>query len=122
MTKHHPVLIALLAGCATGDAPPLDDTDAELARNTPSPGAPGVGDVLYPTLGNGGYDVAHYYLALRHPTAEATQQLSGTVTILARATQALSRFDLDFHGDGFGTVTVDGRRAVAQWDGDELVI
>ena len=125
MTHHHHSLLltTLLAGCALGDTPPLDETDdAELARGTPSPGAAGVGDVLYPTLGNGGYDVAHYHLALRYATAEPTQQLAGTVTILARATQALSRFDLDFHGDGFGAVTVDGRRADAQWDGDELVI
>src|SRR6185436_16468235 len=87
-----------------------------------SPGAPGIGDALYPTLGNGGYDVEHYDLELRYETAEPTQPLDGTVTITARATQALSSFDLDFHGDSYGEITVDGAPAAARWDGDELVI
>ena len=41
----------------------------------------------------------------------AGQPIDGTVTILARATQALSRFDLDFAGQSVGSVAVDGRRA-----------
>jgi aminopeptidase N len=120
---------ALLTGCAVPDEP--DDTDDAVAaatadpearREPPSPGAPGIGDALYPTLGNGGYDVEHYDLALRYETAAPTQALDGTVTITARATQALSRFDLDFHGDSFGAITVDGCAATSEWDGDELVI
>jgi len=95
---------------------------SDESRQEPTPGAPGVGDVLYPTLGNGGYDVQHYALDLRYATAEPTAPLDGTVTITARATQSLSRFDLDFHGDGFEAVRVDGEAAAAEWDGDELVI
>ena len=48
----------------------------------PSPGAPGLGDRLFPRLGNGGYDVQHYDLDLRYATASPTRS-SGTVTILA---------------------------------------
>src|SRR5262245_21771521 len=33
-----------------------------------SPGADGVGDSLFPQLGNGGYDVKHYDLDLRYAT------------------------------------------------------
>lgn len=87
----------------------------------PSPGAPGIGDPLFPTLGNGGYDVQHYDVDVRYGKA-FTDPVEGTVTILARATQALSRFNLDFAGRSVGGVVVNG--APAQWrrDGSELVI
>src|SRR3954451_6656848 len=78
------------------------------AFDRPSPGAAGIGDRLYPTLGNGGYDVQHYDLDLRYATAAPTQGIDGTVTILAVATQSLSQFDLDWAGDSVGKVTVDG--------------
>src|SRR3982751_5343277 len=72
------------------------------AFDRPSPGAAGVGDRLFPQLGNGGYDVQHYDLDLRYATSAPTQSVDGTVTILATATQALSRFDLDFAGQSIG--------------------
>src|SRR3954470_16636987 len=78
------------------------------AFDRPSPGAPGIGDRLYPTLGHGGYDVQHYDLDLRYATAAPSQGIDGTVTIVARATQSLSRFDLDFAGDSVGSVAVNG--------------
>ena len=40
---------------------------AAANHDRPSPGAPGIGDRLFPTLGNGGYDAKHYTLALRYP-------------------------------------------------------
>ena len=59
-----------------------------------SPGAPGAGDPYFPTYGNGGYDVSHYDIRLNYnPTGD---QLSGTTTILAKATQDLTQFNLDF--------------------------
>jgi aminopeptidase N len=88
----------------------------------PSPGAPGLGDRLFPTLGNGGYDVQHYDVNLRYATASPKQSMDGTVTILARATQALSRFDLDFAGASVGGVSVDGAAAKFRREGEELVI
>src|SRR4051812_43645347 len=92
------------------------------AFDRPSPGAPGIGDRLYPTLGNGGYDVQHYDLDLRYATDAPTQGIDGTVTIVAVASQSLSRFDLDFAGDSVGAVSVDGLPARFTPDGDELVI
>src|SRR3954464_6406840 len=93
------------------------------AAGGPSPGAPGVGDRLFPTLGNGGYDVQHYDLDLTYPS-RFTDPVNGTVTILARATQSLSRFDLDFGGKAVGGVKVNGDKAAFRRDADnqELVI
>ena len=75
------------------------------AFDRPSPGAAGIGDRLFPTLGNGGYDVQHYDLDLRYATSAPSQGIDGTVTILAQATQSLSRFNLDFAGDSVGAVS-----------------
>jgi hypothetical protein len=83
----------------------------------PSPGAAGIGDPLFPGLGNGGYDVQHYDLDLRYATSAPSQPIDGTVTIVARATQALSSFNLDFAGQSIGGVSVDGRPA--QWRRDD---
>src|SRR6187200_2682128 len=92
------------------------------AFDRPTPGSAGIGDRLFPTLGNGGYDVKHYDLDLRYETAVPSQGIDGTATIFARATQSLSRFDLDFAGDSVGSVAVNGRPARFARDGDELVI
>ncbi|WP_441248445.1 M1 family metallopeptidase [Kitasatospora sp. McL0602] len=86
----------------------------------PTPGAPGIGDPYYPTYGNGGYDVSHYDLRLKYQPA--TDLLEGTATILATATQDLSRFDLDFALD-VSEVLVNGRPARFAADGvQELVV
>ena len=65
-------------------------------------------------MGNGGYDVAHYDLDLRYATNAPSQSIDGTVTIVARATQDLSRFNLDFAGASVGAVSVNGCRPVAR--------
>ena len=92
------------------------------AADRPSPGAAGIGDRLFPTLGNGGYDVQHYDLELSYATAAPSQGIDGTVTITANATQALSRFDLDFAGDSVGSISVEGQPAKFSRDGQDLVI
>jgi aminopeptidase N len=81
-----------------------------------------MGDPYYPQLGNGGYDALHYDLDLRYATAAPSQGIDGTVTMLARATQSLSRFDLDFSGLGVGSVSVNGRTARFTRSGEDLVI
>jgi aminopeptidase N len=92
------------------------------AGATPSPGPAGIGDPLNPTLGNGGYDVLHYDLDLRYATSDPAQPLDGDETIVARATQSLSSFDLDFGGDAVGAVWVNRRPASFTREGSELVI
>jgi aminopeptidase N len=64
------------------------------AQAAPAPGAPGIGDPYFPEYGNGGYDVSHYDIRLRY--YPDTDRLTGTTTILARSTQELNRFNLDF--------------------------
>src|SRR5262245_1965896 len=95
---------------------------AAANHDRPSPGAPGIGDRLFPTLGNGGYDAKHYTLSLRYPTAERSQTVVGALTMDARATKALSRFNLDFGGDSVSSVRVDGSTAAFRVEGGELVI
>ncbi|TWV32073.1 M1 family metallopeptidase [Streptomyces misionensis] len=85
-----------------------------------SPGAPGIGDPYYPYYGNGGYDVSHYDLRLRYQPK--TDELQGTATILARTTQDLSSFDLDFLLD-VSEVRVNGAKAAFRHaEQHELVI
>jgi aminopeptidase N len=95
---------------------------ARAASPSPSPGAPGVGDRLFPQLGNGGYDAIHYDVDLRYATSAPTQSIDGTVTMLAQATQALSRFDLDFAGQSVGSVSVDGVPATFKRVAEDIVI
>ncbi|HEV7627012.1 MAG TPA: M1 family metallopeptidase [Streptomyces sp.] len=80
----------------------------------PSPGAPGAGDSYYPSYGNGGYDVSHYDLRLKYQPK--TDELAGTATLLARATQELSSFNLDFALD-VSSVRVNGRKAAISTSG-----
>jgi len=85
-----------------------------------TPGSAGLGDPFFPLAGNGGYDVTNYSLVLGYDPA--TRHLDGSATISARATQNLSRFDLDLRGFDIAEVSVDGRPASFTRDGQELVI
>jgi aminopeptidase N len=87
---------------------------------SPTPGAPGVGDPYFPLLGNGGYDVRDYDLTLSYDPA--TDRLDGEARLTAKATQALSAFDLDLQQLEVGSVEVDGRTAAWARDGQELQI
>ncbi len=89
------------------DTAPTDEptTDAE---NTPAleesssdqmlelPGSPGLGDSLFPHLGNGGFDVASYDIALAW--SAITREIVATVTMSASAQEDLTTFNLDFDG------------------------
>ncbi|MGW7268788.1 M1 family metallopeptidase [Streptomyces sp. NPDC054842] len=83
-------------------------------------GAPGAGDPYFTLAGNGGYDVRHYALTLGyHP---GTRHLNGKAVVTARATQRLTRFDLDLKGLKVTGVTVGHEKAAFRRDGQELVI
>ncbi len=85
-----------------------------------SPGSPGLGDPYYPLAGNGGYDVKHY--SLKIDWDQATNRMRSTAVITAKATQNLSRFDLDLRGFSIPRLTVNGERASFRRFGQELVI
>jgi aminopeptidase N len=112
------VVVVGLAGC-TGDKPPAPATSSAPVRDF-EPGAAGIGDPYFPTYGNGGYDVAGYDLKLRYDPK--SDELAGTATITATATQDLSRFDLDLAHLDARAVTVDGQPAKNAAKGNELVV
>ncbi|MEU4269502.1 M1 family metallopeptidase [Streptomyces sp. NPDC026092] len=75
----------------------------------PKPGADGAGDPLFPTLGNGGYDVLHYDLSFDF--TPVTYDFGGVMKIYATATQDLSSFNLDIDSLAVDEVTVNGKAA-----------
>lgn len=90
-----PKLAAVVLGLMTvlGLTVGLAPAAGAAPRPVATPGSVGAGDPYFPRQGNGGYDVAHYGLTIDY--RPATKRLTGTAVITARATQALSRFDLD---------------------------
>jgi aminopeptidase N len=84
------------------------------------PGDPGIGDSYFPTLGNGGYDVTHYTIDLDADLNSG--EISGSVTIAAEATEALSAFNLDFSGYTIASITLDGDAVDYSREGRELTI
>jgi len=87
-----------------------------------TPGSDGLGDPMFPLAGNGGYDVSNYSLTLDYTPSD--NRLAGTAVITARATQNLSRFDLDFRmQDSVTRVLVNGAAAsYTVAEGQELVV
>jgi aminopeptidase N len=85
-----------------------------------SPGSAGLGDPYYPRAGNGGYDVEHYELSLRIKPRQS--RVVALATITATATQALSRFNLDYRGPRITGVGVDGQPVAFSRGRGELVI
>lgn len=80
----------------------------------------GIGDPLYPRLGNPGYDVRAYAIALDYRRQD--QPLGAVTTIDARATASLRSVNLDFTQGSVRSVQVDGARAGFVTTGEDLVI
>jgi aminopeptidase N len=110
----------LLAVAAMSTFAPASSAEAGAGR----PGTAGLGDYIYPNLGNGGYDARDYALKLRYPTTVPTEQVQGTVTMNAVATHDLSSLNLDFNGEAVTSVRVNGQPATYDWQqhAEELVI
>ncbi|MEU5166174.1 M1 family metallopeptidase [Streptomyces mutomycini] len=104
-----PAALTLVVGCTAGPG-----------GGAGTPGAAGVRDPYFPRLGNGGYDVTHYDLAL--DISSTADRLSGTAVITARATQDLSAFNLDLTGLEVRSATVEGRPAAVNRAGTELTL
>ncbi|UFR01857.1 M1 family metallopeptidase [Streptomyces sp. Go40/10] len=81
----------------------------------------GVGDRLYPYLGNPGYDVASYDLSLTYPGSN-DKPLQAVTTIDAWTTADLERLNLDFGHGTVRSVEVDGRPAGFTRAGEDLVV
>jgi aminopeptidase N len=106
---------ALLAAAALVAAAPAVAAPPEF-----SPGSDGLGDPYFPLAGNGGYDVQHYSLDLDY--VRAGNQLDAVARIRAKATQDLSRFNLDLRGFEIGELEVNGQDAAYSRDGQELTV
>ena len=84
-------------------------------------GSSGLGDLLYPSFGNGGYDVVHYTLDIKVNDV-STSDLTASTTIEANATQDLSSFNLDFVGFKIDGIKVNGAAADFSRKGQELTV
>ncbi|MFJ3901194.1 M1 family metallopeptidase [Streptomyces sp. NPDC090025] len=102
------VLVALSAGLVA-------------ATTLPAPTPLGIGDPLFPHLGNPGYDVLSYDISLTYP-GRNTQPLAASTTLSALATDDLDRINLDFTHGTVSAVTVAGEPATWASSGEDLVI
>jgi aminopeptidase N len=108
-------LVLLLAGCRPIVAPP-----SGASSSAATAGLPGVGDPIFPLLGNTGYDVQHYTLDLTVDTER--NLLNGTATLRSKATQPLAAFNLDLLGMNVSGVTVADAPALFARRGQELTV
>jgi hypothetical protein len=111
---------ALAATTAAGLAATAFGLVGTAQATETTPGAAGLGDRLFPGLGNGGYDAQAYDVSFDFQVGVTT--MAASVTMRATATQALSRFNLDSVGQQIAAVTVNGRRARFSTSGEELTI
>jgi aminopeptidase N len=128
--------IALLSSCTASDdassttspavSSPAWTTNSSTtppitaAPSPPVAGADGVGDTLFPTAGNSGYDVADYNLSINWDPA--SKHLDGHETITATPTENLSSFGLDLFGLDVASVDINGAAATVNRDGSKLRI
>lgn len=98
---------ALTLTTLTAAVPPADTTA-------------GLGDRLYPELGNPGYNVFDYDIRFTYHGND--HPLDAVTRIDALATGTLTRFDLDFASGTVRSVQVNGRRAAYRTQREELVI
>jgi aminopeptidase N len=84
-------------------------------------GAAGVGDPLYPKLGNGGYDMKHVDLDLRWEQEQRTLAATAVIEVTV-GDQSLADFNLDFSGFTVDTVKVDNTLAAFSRRDDELEV
>ena len=109
----------LVTGGLTTVGVGLGSTSAQ-AHSSGVPGDPGIGDEVYPGLGNGGFRVLGYYLDV--DCADGVSEIPITAKIVAVSRKALTQFNLDAAGLTIKSVDVDRRQASFEQDGEELII
>ncbi|MFI2212262.1 M1 family metallopeptidase [Streptomyces sp. NPDC020141] len=87
----------------------------------PDPAPLGIGDPLFPTLGNPGYDVVEYDISFDYGGSN-TAPLDAVTRIEARATERLERINLDFTHGTVGAVKVNGLPADFATAEEDLVV
>ncbi|MFF5900077.1 M1 family metallopeptidase [Streptomyces argenteolus] len=92
-----------------------------VAATLPAPEPLGIGDRLFPHLGNPGYDVLAYDVSLTY-TGTNAEPLDAVTTIDARTTAPLERINLDFARGTVRSVEVDGLASDFASAGEDLVV
>jgi aminopeptidase N len=92
-----------------------------VAAALPSPTPLGIGDPLFPYLGNPGYDVLAYDIAFTYRGSN-TKPLDAVTKIEARAADRLERINLDFTHGTVRRVEVNGVAAEFATTGEDLVV
>ncbi|RSS64782.1 M1 family metallopeptidase [Streptomyces sp. WAC06614] len=86
----------------------------------PPPQALGIGDRLFPELGNPGYDVLAYDLSFTYRSNK--EPLDAVTVISARTLEPLERINLDFTHGTVAAAEVNGEPATFQSAGEDLVL
>ncbi|MFJ4966272.1 M1 family metallopeptidase [Streptomyces sp. NPDC088729] len=94
---------------------------ALVAAVLPDPEPLGIGDRLFPELGNPGYDVLAYDIALAYG-GDNTKPLNAVTKITARVTEPLDRINLDFAKGRVRSVEVDGVAADFAGKHEDLIV
>jgi aminopeptidase N len=146
MHRGLPLLLVLVVAisCSVDPGDPVDPTDASAAETTTEPGSTSttsaaadpttttigaiaidgsesVNDPYYPTIGNGGYDVANYDLELQI-SVEGNDVLEGVATIELTPTEDLQRLSFDLVGMSVEAVAVNGTEAAFEQTVEKLRI
>ncbi len=104
----------------TADTTGPGDPDDPGTTSGPGDTGDGIGDELFPDLGNPGVDVEHYELDLRYDPADDV--IAGSVTLRVAFTEDRSEFTLDSAGPRVGSVEIDGDEVAFREDEPELRI
>ncbi|MFG2432416.1 M1 family metallopeptidase [Streptomyces sp. NPDC048590] len=92
-----------------------------VAATLPAPEPLGLGDRLFPHLGNPGYDVLAYDISLTYQGTN-TKPLSAVTSIDARTTAHLDRINLDFARGTVSSVKINGLNSEFATAGEDLVV
>ncbi|MFP1629162.1 M1 family metallopeptidase [Streptomyces sp. 5K101] len=92
-----------------------------VAATLPEPTALGIGDPLFPQLGNPGYDVIAYDIDFTYQGSN-TKPLDAVTKIDAWANRRLGRINLDFTHGTVRSVAVNGSTADFASAGEDLVV
>ncbi|MGD3110281.1 M1 family metallopeptidase [Streptomyces sp. YGL11-2] len=94
---------------------------ATLAAAEPPVVPLGLGDRLFPTLGNTGYHVTSYDVSMNY-SGRSDRPLEAVTVINARSTGNLDRLSLDFARGAVRSAEIDGAPARYQQEGEHLVL
>ncbi|MET7369700.1 M1 family metallopeptidase [Streptomyces sp. NPDC005566] len=92
-----------------------------VAATAPTPVPLGIGDRLFPQLGNPGYDVLSYDISLTYHGSN-TKPLDAVTRIGARTTAPLEQINLDFARGDVRAVEVNGLRSEFALKDEDLIV